>query len=216
MGISRIPSSLEKYFLTGLLVLVPAWGTYLILYTLFDTLDGLIANIVGAEAPISIPGGGLLTLLLVILLTGLGATHILGQRVLRWTEDTFLRIPLVRSIYHTFKGVTDVIRLPDRFGDSPVVVFPFPRAGLWAMGFAMGPAPQALQVTQETKLIMVFVPTAIHPFTGYLAFIPEDALHRIRLTAEEAMKMEFSAGLYYPRSNWLMPAGPAQKPGDSL
>lgn len=215
MGITRIPSSLEKYFLTGLLVLVPAWGTYLILYTLFDTLDGLIANIVGTEGTFTIPGAGILTLLLVILLTGLGATHILGQRVLRWTEDTFLRIPLVRSIYHTFKGVTDVIRLPDRFGDSPVVVFPFPRVGLWAMGFAMGTAPPVLQVARKDKLIMVFVPTAIHPFTGYLAFIPEDALHRIRLTAEEAMKMEFSAGLYYPRSNWLMPIAPGQNQRDS-
>lgn len=214
MRANRLPSSMEKYFLTGLLVLVPAWGTFLILYTLFDTLDGLIADVVGTNATFTFPGSGLVSLLVVIMLTGIGATHILGQQILRWTENTFLRIPLVRTIYHTFKGVTDVITLPDRFGDSPVVVFPFPRDGLWAMGFAMGPAPPPLQIARKDTLIMVFVPTAIHPFTGYLAFIPHTSLHRITLTAEEAMKMEFSAGLYYPRSNWLIPASHEQRRGD--
>jgi uncharacterized membrane protein len=50
---------------------------------------------------------------------------------------------------------------------------------------------------------MVFVPTAIHPFTGFLAFIPEHVLKPINLPAEDAMKMEFSAGFYKPRAGWL-------------
>jgi uncharacterized membrane protein len=53
---------------------------------------------------------------------------------------------------------------------------------------------------------MVFVPTAIHPFTGYLAFVPEGSVNRIQLRPEEAMKMEFSAGLYRPPQGWLSPA----------
>jgi uncharacterized membrane protein len=53
---------------------------------------------------------------------------------------------------------------------------------------------------------MVFVPTAIHPFTGYLAFVPEKSVNRIQLRPEEAMKMEFSAGLYRPQPGWLSPA----------
>jgi uncharacterized membrane protein len=50
---------------------------------------------------------------------------------------------------------------------------------------------------------MVFVPTAIHPFTGFLAFIPEHALRAINLPVEDAMKMEFSAGFYRPPNGWL-------------
>ncbi len=58
---------------------------------------------------------------------------------------------------------------------------------------------------------MVFVPTAIHPFTGYLAFVPEESVNRIQLPPEEAMKMEFSAGLYRPRPGWLSPANVSTK-----
>jgi hypothetical protein len=39
-----------------------------------------------------------------------------------------------------------------------------------------------------------------------LAFVPEDRVNRIQLRPEEAMKMEFSAGLYRPPSGWLTPA----------
>jgi uncharacterized membrane protein len=84
-----------------------------------------------------------------------------------------------------------------------VIVFPFPREGLWAIGFVMGVAPPALQVSPLGTLIMVFVPTAIHPFTGYLAFVPEAQAVLVNLLPEEAMKMEFSAGLYRPRRTWL-------------
>ena len=52
---------------------------------------------------------------------------------------------------------------------------------------------------------MVFVPTAIHPFTGYLAFIPERNAQRVQLRPQEAMKMEFSAGFYRPPAGWLSP-----------
>lgn len=67
----------------------------------------------------------------------------------------------------------------------------------------MGMAPLPLQVNRSHALMMVFVPTAIHPFTGYLAFIPEPALKPINLAFEEAMKMEFSAGFYRPPAGWL-------------
>jgi uncharacterized membrane protein len=79
---------------------------------------------------------------------------------------------------------------------------------LWAIGFIMGVAPRALQVSSLGTLVMIFVPTAIHPFTGYLALVPEDRVVLVNLLPEEAMKMEFSAGLYRPRHAWLTGSSP--------
>jgi uncharacterized membrane protein len=67
----------------------------------------------------------------------------------------------------------------------------------------MGAAPPAIQVEPSANLFMVFVPTAIHPFTGFLAFVPEQHLRPINLLPEDAMKMEFSAGFYKPGAGWL-------------
>jgi uncharacterized membrane protein len=188
-----------RWFLSGIVVLVPTWATFLILSTLFNVLD----NVVGSHMSNPIPGLGLLLLILLLVAVGVIADHIIGKRLLRRLEQRLEKIPLVHSIYLTLKGMTDVLNFRSRFGHSRVVAFPFPRDGLWAMGFVMGAAPTVVQVATSTNLFMVFVPTAIHPFTGFVAFIPEQALQPLNLLPEDAMKMQFSAGFYKPRAGWL-------------
>lgn len=199
--------SIRRSFLTGLFVLLPAWGTFLILHTLFGTLDRWLAALLGPNIQSDVPGLDFVALLGIILLTGVVATQVVGQGFIHLMEAWLSRIPLVRTIYLTLKGMTDLFNFRSRFGRSTVVVFPFPRNGLWALGFIMGVAPCQLQVAKPESLLMVFVPSAIHPFTGYLAFIPEGIVHPINLPPEDAMKMEFSAGLFRPKAGWLMSSG---------
>jgi uncharacterized membrane protein len=171
----------------------------LILSTLFKTLD----NLIGRYMSLSIPGLGLLLLILLLVVVGIIANHVIGQYLMTRLEHRLEQIPLVQSIYLTLKGMTDVLNFRSRFGRSTVVAFPFPRNGIWALGFVMGAAPAAIQVVPSTNLFMIFVPTAIHPFTGFLAFVPEHQLRPINLLPEDAMKMEFSAGFYKPGAGWL-------------
>jgi uncharacterized membrane protein len=194
---------LWRSFFGGLLLLVPAWATFLILSTLFQTLDQLLTDLIRSNTTLNIPGVGIFVLALLVLLTGIIATHVVGRQIIAQTEQRIEKIPLVRSIYVTIKGMTDLFNFRSRFGRSTVVAFPFPRDGVWALGFVMGTAPSTLQIVPTTSLLMVFVPTAIHPFTGYLAFVPQEQIRTIALPPEEAMKVEFSAGLYQPRSGWL-------------
>jgi len=194
-----------RVFAAGLLLLVPAWTTYIILSALFQTLDDLLTNLIGNRLPIHIPGLGLIILMTLVVTIGALTTHVIGQRVVSYLERKLDQIPLVRSIYLTMKGMTDILNFRSRFGESTVVAFPFPRDGLWALGFVMGNAPSVLQVSTIDRLLMVFVPTAIHPFTGYLAFVPEREIRPLNLPAEDAMKIEFSAGLFKPAAGWLQP-----------
>ncbi|HEX5647374.1 MAG TPA: DUF502 domain-containing protein [Nitrospira sp.] len=192
-------TTLWKTFLAGIAILVPTWATVLILWTLFTALD----NVVGSYMSDPIPGIGLLLLLCLLIISGIVTDHVIGERLMKRLEERLERIPLVQSIYLTLKGMTDVLNFRSRFGKSTVVAFPFPRDGLWALGFVMGAAPNAIQIVPAANLLMVFVPTAIHPFTGYLAFIPEQHVHPINLPPEDAMKLEFSAGFYKARTGWL-------------
>ena len=202
---------LKRYFITGLFIVIPAWGTFLILSTLFVTLDGLWMDLMGPYLTSETPGAGIALLLILIMVSGMLGTHLVGQRFVKRIEEPFERIPLVRSIYHTLKGMADVFQFRNRFGKSTVIVFPFPRTGLWAIGFVMGTAPAMLQIARDDSLLMIFVPTAIHPFTGYLAFVPKSKTHRINLGPHEAMKLEFSAGFYRPPQGWLA-ASPHVRP----
>ncbi len=189
--------------MAGLLVLVPAWVTVLILSALVRALNELIHDLPWNIGDRLLPGLSLVVLLLLIVIVGAIATHVVGRRIIIHAERWIERVPLVRSVYITLKGMTDLLNFRSRFGRSTVVAFPFPRDGLWAIGFVMGVAPPALQVAPTTSLLMVFVPTAIHPFTGFLAFVPQPQLRPINLLPEDAIKMECTAGLYKPDTGWL-------------
>ncbi len=196
-----IAQHLERYFLTGLAVIIPLWGTFLILTALFTTVDGALVAVLGPAASSSVPGLGALALILLIFATGVVASNLLGGRLVTASEAALLRIPLVRSIYTTFKSITDIFAFMDRQRENRIVLLPFPRHGLYAMGLLMGEAPEDLQRSPEGRLSRVFVPTAPHPFTGYLALVLNHELIPISMGFHDAMKMEFSCGFYVPPQN---------------
>jgi uncharacterized membrane protein len=195
--------TLSRYVLTGLLVLVPTWATFLILSALLSAVNRAISELLAQVGVTPTPYIGVLLFVLLLLTAGAFATHLLGSRIIAGIERWITQIPLVRSIYLTIKGMTDLFQFRSRFGRSTVIAFPFPRDGLWALGFIMGPAPRAVQIDPTMTLLMIFVPTAIHPFTGYLAFVPQPHVRPLNLLPEDAMKMEFSAGFYKPPEGWL-------------
>ncbi|MBK9111257.1 MAG: DUF502 domain-containing protein [Nitrospira sp.] len=129
---------LGRIFLTGLLVLLPAWTTFLILAALFETLDSFLLNLIGRQIQPYAPGLGLLLLIGMVLTVGAIATQVIGQRVVRWTESVLDRIPLIR-IYMTLKGMTDLLNYRARFGQSTVVAFPFHATafGPWVLSWAL-------------------------------------------------------------------------------
>src|SRR3989442_7987985 len=194
-----IAQHLERYFLTGLAVIVPLWGPLLIPTAVFTALDGALGAGLGPAASSSIPGLGALALILLIYATGVVASNLLGWRLVTASEAALLRIPLVRSIYTTFKSITDIFAFMDRQRENRIVILPFPRHGLYAMGLLMGEAPEELQRSPEGRLSRVFVPTAPHPFTGYLALVLNHELIPLSVGFHDAMKMEFSCGFFVPQ-----------------
>ena len=61
-----VQASLKRYFLTGLLVIIPIWGTILILKTLFVSLDGILGDVAARFITPGryVPGLGIVALIL--------------------------------------------------------------------------------------------------------------------------------------------------------
>ena len=194
--------SLKRYFLTGLLVVVPIWGTILVLKTLFVTFDGLLGDLPERYMTRRYPGLGILVLLIVILLAGLLATNIMGRRVVKLWEDLLQRVPLVRGIYATIKSMMDVLSFQEKEKGkekySRVVMIEFPRKGQYALALVTGVTPGEVQAISSERVVNVYVPTSPNPTSGYLLFVPESELIPVGMTVDEAMKMMFSGGMYTP------------------
>ena len=208
--------SLKRYFITGLLVVVPIWGTVLVLKTLFVTLDGLLGDV--PERYVTqryVPGVGILVLVVVILFAGLLATNIVGRRVVTMWEDLLQRVPLVRGIYATIKAMMDVLSLQDTTKGtakySRVVMIEFPRKGQYALALVTGVTPGEVQDISPDRVINVYVPTSPNPTSGYLLFVPESELIPVNMSVDEAMKMMFSGGMYTPPVPEAVGAGTGRK-----
>ena len=76
-----LKTALKRYFLTGVLVITPIWGTILILKTLFVTVDGILGNVLAQMVPAYyVPGLGIVTLLVLIFSAGLFAANFMGRQ----------------------------------------------------------------------------------------------------------------------------------------
>ena len=207
---------LKRYFITGLLVIVPIWGTILVLKTLFVTLDGLLGNFLEEYFPHRyVPGQGILLLIAVIFLGGLLATNFMGRRIVAFWESILQRVPLVRGIYATIKSMMDVLSFQDQDKSaakySRVVMIEFPRKGQYALALVTGVTPGEVQDISTERVINVYVPTSPNPTSGYLLFVPESELIPVNMSVDEAMKMMFSGGMYTPRVAAAVGAGTGRK-----
>ena len=191
---------LKRYFLTGLLVITPIWGTVLILKTLFLTVDSILGNVLSQVVPQGyyVPGLGILTLVLLIFTTGLLTTNFIGGQVIKLWEEFLHRVPIVRSIYSTLKSMTDILSFKERERYNRVVLIQFPKNGHYCFAFVTGMTQGEVQEISPDPLLNVYVPTSPNPTSGYFLLVPEKEVVPLEISVEEAMKLIVSGGLYSP------------------
>ncbi len=198
--------SIKRYFFTGLLVVIPIWGTVLILQTLFAFLDGILGNFFSGLTGWDVPGLGIVMLVAVVLLAGVLTTNMVGQQLHQRWEAWVKSVPIVQGIYSTLKSVTDIISTQQKDNFRKVVMIQFPKDGCYCFAFVTGVVPEEMQHISSKRLINVYVPTAPNPTSGYYLVIPEDEAVSLSINVDDAMKMIISGGLYVPPSQ-NKPAG---------
>jgi uncharacterized membrane protein len=194
-----LKTALRRYFLTGLLLVIPIWGTILVLKTLFVALDGILGDAMAELVPDHyIPGLGIVTLVLLIFLVGLFAANFIGRQIVSHWEDWLNRLPLVRGIYSTLKSMMDTLSLSERGSYRRVVLIQFPKNGHYCFAFVTGMTKGETTALGQDTLIHVYVPTSPNPTSGYFLLVPEREVTSVDISIEEAMKMIVSGGLYTP------------------
>lgn len=194
-----LKTALRRYFLTGLLLVTPIWGTILVLKTLFVAVDGILGDVVAELVPDHyIPGLGIVTLVLLIFLVGLFAANFIGRQIVGHWEDWLNRLPLVRGIYSTLKSMMDILSFSERGSYRRVVLIQFPKNGHYCFAFVTGMTKGEMTALGQDALIHVYVPTSPNPTSGYFLLVPEREVTSVDISIEEAMKLIVSGGLYTP------------------
>ena len=191
----RVLAHLRRSFGLGLLILVPAVATYLILRFLFDSFDGLLQPAIKkVHHDQEIHGLGLVILVLLIYLAGIVGANFIGKRLVNITQAALLRVPLIKTIYNPAKQLIESFSGSSGTGFKRVVLFEYPRTGTWTIGFLTN-------VTKNEKgeaLAVVYIPTAPTPQTGWVAILSVDQVYDTDLSVPDAMRMVISGGIISP------------------
>jgi uncharacterized membrane protein len=197
---------MKKYFITGLLVLVPLFITLWVLSTLIHTMDQSLLLLPEAWQPkkllgFNVPGLGALLTLMIIFVTGLVATNIFGQQLIVLWESFLSRVPFVKSIYSSVKQVSDTLFSNSGNAFRKAVLVQFPRQNSWTIAFITG-APGGDVVNHlHGEYISVYVPTTPNPTGGYFLMLPKADVIELEMSVDEALKYIISMGTVAPKDH---------------
>ncbi len=213
----KVGSRLRRHFLTGILVVTPAAVAAWVLYRLLAWVDGLLWDEIrfGWVRPGGIPGVGLITVVLLVLLVGLVVNNYVGRRFYRTWDSLLTRIPLFNKIYVAVKQIGEALLSSDRTVFRAVGMIEYPRKGLYCLVFLTEPPGKEIQERAGKTLRSVFLPTTPNPTSGFLLMVPEENITRLDMTVENGLKMVISGGAFVPEGGRGSLGGlpPAAGPG---
>ena len=194
---------IKRYFLTGLLIWVPLAITAWVLSLIVNSMDQSLLLLPRAIHPqtlfgFNIPGAGVILTLVIILLTGLLATNFIGQRLVIWWEKLLARIPVVNSIYHSVKQVSDTLFSSSGNAFRKALLVQYPRAGSWTIAFLTGKPGGDVLNHLKGDYVSVYVPTTPNPTSGFFLMLPRSEVIELEMDVNEALKYIVSMGVVAP------------------
>ncbi len=204
-------SLLRRWLVAGLLIWLPLMATYLVIRLLvraFDQTLLLLPPDLRPEALLgfNIPGLGVVLSLAVLLGTGAVVANFAGRRAVGLGERILERIPLVRSIYTGVKRLTHAVMADDSQTFRRVVLIEYPRTGIWTLAFQTGDPDPAIVEATGTELMTIYVPTTPNPTSGFVMFVPRDAVRVLEMPVEVALKMIMTLGVVTSEEKGAAPA----------
>ncbi|MBX3430712.1 MAG: DUF502 domain-containing protein [Hyphomonadaceae bacterium] len=165
-----------------------------IVVTFIDTrVEPLVPR--GFEFLTRFPGGGLLLAVATLTLVGALAGNLVGRWIVSTADSGIANLPLVRTIYGGAKQVFRQVAAPERTSFKQAVLVEFPLPGSYTIGFITN--ENTAEVVQDIgeDLIAVYVPQAPIPTSGFLLYLPRNALKPLSIPPDEALKRVISLGI---------------------
>jgi len=192
----KMLKSVRKYFVTGMVVIIPIWVTILILRAVVNLIRNafdLLPPAIHPRTYISFFGIELVIAVVLILLIGLLASNFFGKKFLKLGELILAKIPVIKTVYQGVKHLTIGV-LGEKRMFSKVVLLEFPIKGLSFIGFVTGEDTQLVRNRDGKKMLNIFIPTTPNPTSGYFCVAAEEEVTYLDISVDEAFKLIISAG----------------------
>jgi uncharacterized membrane protein len=188
--------SLTKYFVNGIITIVPIGLVLYVVFQVFGFLDGLLGKYLKAQLEEQyipyIPGIGLLFSIVLITATGWLATQYVSKSLLELVDRLLNRIPVVKSLYSILKET-----IQSFFGEkrsfSKVALIRIPGTSMRVMGFITSEEMGKLTDKLHNHTV-IYIPQSFQ-MAGMTVIVPKEDVEIIDISTEEAMRFILSAGV---------------------
>ncbi len=194
---------MKKYLITGLLIWIPLVITLWVLKLVVDVLDQTLLllppgfrteNWLGLH----VPGMGVVMTLVIVFLTGLLTTNLLGARLVHLWHDVLNRIPVVNSIYSSVKQISDTLFSPSGQAFRKALLVKWPHERMWTIAFLTGTPGSEVAGHLQGDFVSVYVPTTPNPTSGYFVIVARKDVIELDMSVDEALKYIISMGVVPP------------------
>ena len=208
---------MRKYLFAGLLVWLPLAITVGVLMWAVGLMDGLFRGVLlgiqhvlptSAENFLAllagVPGLGVVLLVLLLLVTGMFVTNMVGAWWLKQWNNLLSHIPIVKSIYVSVKQVSDTLFSTNGNAFREAVLVQYPREGSWTIAFVTGRPSGEVAGALAGEHVSLYVPTTPNPTSGFFLIMPREAVRPLSMSVDEALKYIISMGVVAPPASTIV------------
>ncbi|MBZ2205798.1 DUF502 domain-containing protein [Massilia soli] len=194
---------MRKYFITGLLILVPIAITAWVLNAVISTMDQSLLILPAQWQPralvgFDIPGLGTILTIAIVFVTGLLANNLIGNYFVRLWERLLHRIPVVSSLYGSVKQVSDTLFSSSGNAFRKAVLVPYPHADSYTIAFLTGTPGGDVKNHLLGDFVSVYVPTTPNPTSGFFLMMERSKVVELDMSVDAALKYIVSMGVVAP------------------
>src|SRR5215813_849311 len=196
---------LRNYFLTGLILVGPAYITISLTWWFINWVDDLVRPFIPVAyqpttyLPVQIPGTGLIIVLVALTLLGFLTANFIGRKFVEVGENIVNRMPVVRPIYKSLKQIFETFFAKGGSSFRRVGLVEFPSPGMWSLVFLSSSASADIAARlPDTEHVAAFMPCTPNPTTGFFFYVARRDIIDLDITVEAAMTLLMSAGMVQP------------------
>jgi len=185
---------LQRHFLTGLLAVSPLaitswilWRAYVLVSATMGPWLARVPSLTETYPDFFLTLIGVGVVFCLIVLIGMLARNVIGGAFFRMLDRFFAGIPVVKSVFSAIKQIAEVFLHDRRTAFKKVVLFAYPRPGMYSLGLTTHEDPQA-------GVVSVFLPTTPNPTSGYMLLVLTEDVQVLDIAVEEAIKLVVSGG----------------------
>ncbi|AIM36373.1 DUF502 domain-containing protein [Sphingobacterium sp. SG20118] len=193
--LSKLVRSFLNYLIKGTLVVVPLAGAVFLIVWIVASVDSAL-NLTGlfledeTGHPVYIPGIGILTVILILVLAGIVFTNFVTDPIKGWLNHQIKRIPLLNTLYSSIKDFTEAFVGDAKKFNVPVLV-KVNEIGVSKIGFLTQSDLSKIKLTDE---VVVYFPYS-YSFAGQVVVVKSSLVTKLDMSATDAMKLVVSGGV---------------------